>query len=82
MALEGPDGDLRFPAWQVDENGKPFDVLPKLFQLLGNSPWTVYRFLIQRHSGLDGASAQDDLKRGRADRVIQVAKSVAEGAFS
>jgi len=82
LALEGAKRGFRFPAWQIDENGKPFDVLPKLFELLGDSPWTVYRFLVQRHAELDGASAQDSLRRGRADQVVETAESVARGAFA
>lgn len=82
LALEGAKRGFRFPAWQVDENGKPFEVLPRLFELLGDSPWTVYRFLIQRHAELDGASAQDYLRRGRTDQVVETAESVARGAFA
>lgn len=82
LALEGAKRGFRFPAWQVDENGKPFEVLPRLFELLGDSPWTVYRFLVQRHPELDGASAQDFLRRGRADQVVETAESVARGAFA
>lgn len=82
LALEGAKRGFRFPAWQVDENGKPFEVLPKLFELLGDSPWTVYRFLVQRHAELDGASARDYLRHGRADQVVETAESVARGAFA
>lgn len=82
LALEGAKRGFRFPAWQIDENGKPFDVLPKLFELLGDSPWTVYRFLVQRHAELDGASAQDYLRRGRIDQVVETAESVARGTFA
>ena len=82
LALEGAKRGFRFPAWQVDENGKPFEVLPKLFELLGDSPWTVYRFLVQRHPELDGARAQDLLRRGRTETVIEAAESVAQGAFA
>ena len=82
LALEGAKRGFRFPAWQVDENGKPFDVLPRLFELLGDSPWTVYRFLVQHHPELDGARAQDLLRRGRSTAVIEAAESVAQGAFA
>jgi hypothetical protein len=82
LALEGAKRGFRFPAWQIDENGKPFDVLPRLFELLGDSPWTVYRFLVQRHAELEGASARDHLRRGRADQVLEAAESVARGAFA
>jgi len=79
---KAPSAASASPPWQIDENGKPFDVLPKLFELLGDSPWTVYRFLVQRHADLDGASAQDYLRRGRADQVVETAESVARGAYS
>ena len=82
LALEGAKRGFRFPAWQVDENGKPFAVLPRLFELLGDSPWTVYRFLVQHHPELDGARAQDFLRRGRSAAVIEAAESVAQGAFA
>jgi hypothetical protein len=46
----GPDGAKRgfqFPAWPVDNDGKAFDALPKLFDLLGSNAWAVYRCLTQ-----------------------------------
>ena len=58
LALEDANGDFRFPAWQVDASGRPFEVLPTLFELLGDSPWTVYRFLDQHHPELGGATAR------------------------
>ena len=82
LGLDGAKRGFRFPAWQVDEDGKGFDALPKLFELLGDSPWGVYRFLTQRHSVLDGASAKDALTRGRAKQVLQAAESLAQGDFA
>jgi hypothetical protein len=82
LALEGARRGFRFPAWQLDENGRPFAVLPQIFDRLGESPWTVYRFLVQHHPELDGESALDALRRGRGDDVVDVAESVARGAFT
>jgi hypothetical protein len=82
LALEGARRGFRFPAWQLDENGRPFAALPQIFDRLGDSPWTVYRFLVQQHSELDGQSALDALRRGRDDEVFAVAESVARGAFA
>ncbi|MFC3070491.1 XRE family transcriptional regulator [Phenylobacterium soli] len=81
LGLDGAKRGFRFPAWQVDENGKPFAALPQLFERLGDSPWTVYRFLIQRHPELEGASGLDALRRGRTEEVLDAAESVAAGAF-
>ncbi len=82
LGLDGAKRGFRFPAWQVDENGKAFDALPKLFDLLGNNPWTVYRFLTQRHAALGGVSAKDALRQGKATLVLQAAESLAQGDFA
>jgi hypothetical protein len=82
LGLDGAKRGFRFPAWQVDEHGKAFEVLPKLFDLLGNNPWTVYRFLTQRHAALEGVSAKDALRQGKAALVLQAAESLAQGDFA
>jgi len=82
LGLDGAKRGFRFPAWQVDEDGKAFDVLPKLFDMLGDNPWTVYRFLTQRHAALAGVSAKDALHQGKATQVLQTAESLAQGDFA
>jgi hypothetical protein len=82
LGLDGAKRGFRFPAWQVDEDGKAFDVLPKLFDLLGDNPWTVYRFLTQRHAALEGVSAKDALHQGKVTQVLQAAESMAQGDFA
>ena len=81
LGLEGAKRGYRFPAWQVDENGKPFAALPDLFDRLGGSSWAVYRFLVQHHPELDGLTGRDALKRGRSAAAVEAAESVAR-AFS
>lgn len=82
LGLDGAKRGFRFPEWQVDEDGRPIAALPRLFELLGPSPWGVYRFLTQRHDVLDGATGMDALRRGRTDRVLDAAESLARGDFS
>lgn len=81
LALDGAKRGFRFPAWQVDENGKPFAAIPQLFERLGDSPWTVYRFLVQHHPELEGRTALELLRRGRAEEVLEAAESAASGAL-
>lgn len=64
LALDGAKRGYRFPSWQLDENGKPFTAIPRLFEHLGGSGWTIYRFLVQRHPELDGLSALEALNSG------------------
>lgn len=77
LGLEGATRGFRFPSWQIGEDGKPFAVLPVLFERLGDSPWAVYRFLVQSHPELDGQTGRDALRRGRANDVVNAAESVA-----
>lgn len=82
LGLDGAKRGFRFPAWQVDGDGKPFAALPALFERLGGGPWTVYRFLMQRHPELDGLTGREALQRGRANDVLGVADGVAQGTFA
>lgn len=82
LGLDGAKRGFRFPAWQVDDDGKAFDALPQLFDLLGENAWTVYRFLTQRHASLEGISAKDALRRGKTTQVLQAAESLAQGDFA
>lgn len=81
LALDGAKRGYRFPNWQIGDDGKPFAALPKLFERLGGRPWTVYRFLVQRHPELDGLTAREALQQGRAQDVLDVAEATAEGTF-
>lgn len=80
LGLDGAKRGFRFPKWQINRDGKPFPELPELFDRLGDSPWAVYRFLVQHHPELDGLTGRDALSRGRSAEVIEVAESVVRAA--
>jgi len=82
LGLDGGKYGYRFPEWQIDENGNAFEAIPRLFKLFGPSPWGVYRFLIQRHNVLNGATAKGVLRRGQVERVLGAAESLARCDFS
>jgi hypothetical protein len=73
---------IRYPGWQVLDNRQLLPALPRLFSILGDNPWGVYRFLLQNHPELGGSRALDALKRGRIDEVIAAATNATTGAFS
>lgn len=75
LGLEGARRGVRYPDWQVGDDGGLLPALPRLFGLLGDSPWAVHRFLLQRHPELDGARALDALKAGRAGDVLTAAEN-------
>jgi hypothetical protein len=82
IGLELAKRGIRYPAWQVIECQKLLPALPRLFEILGDDPWSVYRFLLQDHPELDDMRALDALRCGRIDRVIATAENVASGAFA
>jgi hypothetical protein len=77
-------GDLivKYPRWQVTDAGLPLPGLVQLFHVLGEQPWTVYRFLRTAHAELGGSTALDALKAGQVDAVVGAAENQAAGAFS
>lgn len=68
--------NCRFPEWQLDENDTPYSALPDIFDRIGGSEWSVYRYLTTRHSELDGMTGIEALRAGRTQEVIDVAESV------
>ena len=82
LGLEGATRGVRYPRWQITDVGLPLPGLPKLFEVLGEQPWTVYRFLRTVHAELGGRTALEALKAGQVDAVVGVARNQAAGAFT
>lgn len=80
LGLDGGKRGFRFPSWQLDRDGRPYGILPKLHEVLGGA-WAVYRFLVTPHGALGGRKALDALKRGQDGEVVAAAESVARGDF-
>ena len=78
LGLEGAKRGFRYPAWQIGEDGKPFAWLPQLFDRLGDSPWAVYRFLVQHHPELDGLTGIEALRRGNGAGAVKAAESTVQ----
>lgn len=82
LGLQGAMRGYRYPVWQIGEDGRPFTAMPKLFEILSNSPWAVYRFLVQGHGEMNGVSGHEALRRGWDEKVLDVAQGVVEGTFA
>ena len=82
LGLEGAKRGVKFPRWQVGSNGRLPAELPLLFEQLGDEPWSVYRFLVQRHPELDGARGHEALRAGRGAALLALVDNVATGTFS
>ncbi|KGT81817.1 hypothetical protein MA20_02910 [Bradyrhizobium japonicum] len=82
LGLQSATRAVRYPRWQVTDAGLPLPSLPRLFEILGRQPWTVYRFLRTVHAELGGRTALDALKAGQQDAVLGVAQNQMNGVFS
>ena len=82
LGLAGATRGIKYPRWQVTDAGMPLPGLARLFGVLGEQPWTVYRFLRTTHAELGGKTALDALKAGQIDAVVGVAENQAAGAFA
>lgn len=80
LGVDGAKRGFRFPAWQLDREGRPYAALPKLHEILGGA-WAVYRFLVTPHGSLDGRTGLDALKRGQDADVVAAAEGIARGDF-
>lgn len=82
LALQGTTRGLRYPRWQVTDDGRLLPGLAELTRELPGGPWAVYRFLLQPHNELDGRTGLAALKANRVRQVLDVARSIAQGTFS
>lgn len=82
LGLEGAKRGVRFPKWQIGEDGELIRGLPQLFEALNGHPWSVYRFLLQENNSLDGRTGLEALRNGMLDQAISVALSASRGDFS
>ncbi|MGJ5196551.1 MULTISPECIES: hypothetical protein [unclassified Bradyrhizobium] len=81
LGLQAATRAVRYPAWQVTDEGQLLPGLSSLFKMLGQ-PWTVYRFLRTAHTELDGRTALDALQAGEEKAVLDVARNQVSGVFS
>ncbi|WP_159872526.1 XRE family transcriptional regulator [Novosphingobium sp. 9U] len=82
LALQGATRGYRYPVWQVGEDGRPFSVLPTLFNILDGDPWEVYRLLAQRHAEFEGLTGWEALGRRQDEAVVETARGIAQGTFA
>jgi hypothetical protein len=73
---------IRYPGWQVLPDRQLLPALPRLFAVLGDESWRLFRFLQLHHAELGGQRAREALRRGRVEAVLTAAENVASGAFA
>lgn len=81
LGLVGAKRGVRYPVWQVTTEGGLLPGLPALFRVLGDSPWTVHRFLTQPNPAFQGRPPLAALSSGQIEPVLNVAESHARGDF-
>lgn len=69
LALSGAKRGFRYPAWQLDQHGKPIVGLERVLTAVGD-PWSAYRWLIATHPELDNRSGLDALRKGQEHDLL------------
>jgi hypothetical protein len=82
LGLEFAKRGIRYPAWQVLEGRQLVPALPRLFAMLGDDPWRLFRFLQQHHGELGGDRALEALRHGKVNGVLAAAENAATGTFA
>lgn len=78
IGLQAAKRGFKYPDWQI-VNGHPLRGLPQLHGIMHNSPWAVYRFLLEEHDALGGRRALDLLRKGRLEHVLLAAEALGYG---
>lgn len=82
LGLEGATRGVRYPHWQLSDDGRPLAGLAAIGRALGSDAWAVYRFLVGTHPELEGMTGLDALRAGRTDEALLVAEGIAQGSFA
>jgi len=82
LGIEGAKRGVRYPKWQLDDEGRPISGLAELLPKFGDQTWAAYRFLRQQHPGLGNLTALSALKAGKKRAVLEAADTVISGDFS
>jgi hypothetical protein len=81
LGLDGAKRGFRFPAWQLNADGKPYPELATLLDRLG-APWAVYRLLVQPQGALGGLTGREALERDKGSELVATAEGIARGDFT
>jgi Fe2+ or Zn2+ uptake regulation protein len=69
LALSGAERGFRYPAWQLDQHGKPIVGLERVLTAAGDA-WSAYRWLTAMHPELDHCSGLDALRKGQEHDLL------------
>jgi hypothetical protein len=70
LGLQSAKRGIPYPGWRVLPERQLLPALPRLFALLGDDPWRLFRFLRQHHCEFGGRRALEALRRGRIEAVL------------
>lgn len=81
LGLQGAKRGVRYPVWQLTDEGRILPGLRELYGLFGDSAWAVFRFLVEPAAALRGRTPRDCLRQGETAAVLDLAESQARGDF-
>lgn len=82
LGLEGTTRGFRYPSWQITADGRLLPGLAELTDRLQGEAWSVFRFLMQPHNELNGATGLQALQAGQIKEALAVADAISQGTFA
>ena len=80
LALDGPSRGLRYPAWQITEDGRTAPGLAALLARLGGRPWAAYRLLVAERPDGSGRPVHTLLHEDRVEEALAHLDAIEDGA--
>lgn len=68
LGLQGAKRGVRYPAWQLTDEGRILTGLRELYGFFGDSAWAVFRFLVEPAAALGGRTPRDSFAPRRDRR--------------
>ncbi len=82
IGLQGPSRGVRYPAWQVSDDGQMVSGIGEVLKLAGGEPWTAYRLLLEAFPDGSGQRVVDKLRDGMLASVLEHVTSITTAAYS
>ncbi|OYU69220.1 MAG: hypothetical protein CFE28_03905 [Alphaproteobacteria bacterium PA2] len=73
ISIEGSYFGARFPTWQVNEIGEPFNGIRDLYQRFMGDAWKVYDFLTEPNPRYQNYVPLELLQTGKLDQLLSLA---------
>lgn len=81
IALDGPARGVKYPRWQVSDDGFILPGISEVLTLCNGQAWTAYRHLVSEFPDGTGDALYTKLRQGFEEEVLDYVESLTRGEF-